>query len=178
MYVHLKCLVLFLHHLWWERAFELRKLYSFQQIMVSASQFFQLTRRNSVVLWMARCWIKWITCPKLKILITNWQKIWNMHSDNPFNSVLCPAVSCLLLQSIVLTSTFDLEKMTSFTAWSLSWLSPSRTVVNSRRYTLACEVLEDSVTICPTWSGLHRMSFTARAQSCLSWCHRYMLLWF
>ena len=53
MYVHLKCLVLFLHHSWWERAFRLGKLYSIQQIIVSASQFFQLTRRNSVDPWMA-----------------------------------------------------------------------------------------------------------------------------
>ena len=53
VYVHLKCLVLFLHHLWWERAFRLGKLYSIQQIIVSAWQFFQLTRRNCVVLWMA-----------------------------------------------------------------------------------------------------------------------------
>ena len=82
--------------------------------------------------------------------MTNWQKIWDVHSDNSFNSVHCLRVSCLLLQSIALTSAFDLEKMTSFTAWSLSWLSPLRTVVNRRRYTQACEVLEDSVTICPT----------------------------
>ena len=169
MYVHLKCLVLFLHHLRWERAFRLGKLCSIQQIIVIASQFFQLTRRNSVVNWMAVVGLSGSHAQNPRSFITNWQKIWDMHSDNPVNSVRCLRVSCLLLQSITLISTFDLENMTSFTARSLSWLSPSRTVVNSRRYTLAWEVLD---------LYQNQTSFNARAQSCLSWCHRYMLLWF